>query len=76
MCSIPPYDWRDWDTGRSAHVLLGGGEQVSMVLVPWKRCYSGKWAYNSRAESSRITPGKWNGSRESLQELDFVYIMF
>ena len=32
--------------------------------------------WKSRAKLCRITPGEWKGSRKSLQELDFVYIMF
>ena len=32
--------------------------------------------WNSRAKLCRITPGEWNDSRKSLQELNFVYKMF
>ena len=33
---------------------------------------SGEWVWNSRAKSCQISPRKWNDSRVSLQELDFV----
>ena len=57
--------------------FFGVDEQVSMVLALWELMLIWRMGVEIKSKiKCRITPGKWNDSRVSPQEWDFVYIMF